>query len=67
RQRQMCIRDRWEAARAKHRPAAAPEDTDGDDAPGGALPFKHDTPKLGRNAQCHCGSGKKYKQCHGKA
>jgi len=22
------------------------------------------TPKTGRNAPCHCGSGKKYKQCH---
>jgi preprotein translocase subunit SecA len=22
--------------------------------------------KLGRNDPCHCGSGKKYKQCHGK-
>ncbi len=24
-------------------------------------------PKVGRNAPCPCGSGKKYKQCHGKA
>jgi preprotein translocase subunit SecA len=24
------------------------------------------TPKVGRNAPCPCGSGKKYKQCHGK-
>ncbi len=23
--------------------------------------------KIGRNEPCHCGSGKKYKQCHGKA
>ncbi|HNL25014.1 MAG TPA: SEC-C metal-binding domain-containing protein [Pseudomonadales bacterium] len=22
--------------------------------------------KVGRNAPCPCGSGKKYKQCHGK-
>ena len=22
-------------------------------------------PKLGRNDPCHCGSGKKYKNCHG--
>lgn len=22
-------------------------------------------PKLGRNDPCHCGSGKKYKRCHG--
>jgi len=24
-----------------------------------------DTPKVGRNAPCPCGSGKKYKHCHG--
>ncbi|MDB4120868.1 SEC-C metal-binding domain-containing protein [Gammaproteobacteria bacterium] len=24
-----------------------------------------DEPKLGRNDPCHCGSGKKFKQCHG--
>ena len=24
-------------------------------------------PKVGRNEPCPCGSGKKYKQCHGKA
>jgi uncharacterized protein len=26
---------------------------------------KRETPKLGRNDPCHCGSGKKYKHCHG--
>ena len=25
----------------------------------------HDTPKVGRNDPCPCGSGKKYKKCHG--
>jgi preprotein translocase subunit SecA len=25
-----------------------------------------DVPKVGRNDPCPCGSGKKYKQCHGK-
>jgi len=29
-------------------------------------PFKRETPKVGRNEPCPCGSGKKYKQCHGK-
>lgn len=29
--------------------------------------IKRDTPKLGRNDPCHCGSGKKFKACHGKA
>ncbi|PCI63917.1 MAG: preprotein translocase subunit SecA [Gammaproteobacteria bacterium] len=29
-------------------------------------PLKHGAPKLGRNDPCSCGSGKKYKKCHGK-
>ena len=28
--------------------------------------FKRETRKVGRNEPCPCGSGKKYKQCHGK-
>jgi preprotein translocase subunit SecA len=28
-------------------------------------PFVRDQPKVGRNEPCPCGSGKKYKQCHG--
>ena len=30
------------------------------------LPFVREEPKVGRNELCHCGSGKKYKHCHGK-
>ena len=29
-------------------------------------PLKNDTPKVGRNDPCPCGSGKKYKNCCGK-
>lgn len=29
-------------------------------------PFVRDVPKVGRNEPCPCGSGKKYKVCHGK-
>jgi preprotein translocase subunit SecA len=29
-------------------------------------PMLRDQPKVGRNDPCPCGSGKKYKQCHGK-
>lgn len=29
-------------------------------------PFVHKAEKLGRNDPCSCGSGKKYKKCHGK-
>ncbi|WP_201771606.1 SEC-C metal-binding domain-containing protein, partial [Pseudohaliea rubra] len=28
-------------------------------------PFTREQPKVGRNEPCPCGSGKKYKQCHG--
>jgi uncharacterized protein YecA (UPF0149 family) len=31
-----------------------------------ATPYRRDEPKLGRNDPCFCGSGKKYKKCHGK-
>ena len=30
-----------------------------------AATVKRETPKLGRNEPCWCGSGKKFKQCHG--
>lgn len=30
-------------------------------------PYKRATPKIGRNDKCHCGSGKKYKNCCGRA
>jgi preprotein translocase subunit SecA len=30
------------------------------------IPFKRDGRKIGRNEPCPCGSGKKFKQCHGK-
>lgn len=30
-----------------------------------ARTFKRDLPKVGRNEPCPCGSGKKYKKCHG--
>ncbi|CAM4427404.1 MAG: Protein translocase subunit SecA [Legionellaceae bacterium] len=30
------------------------------------IPFTRNTSKMGRNDPCPCGSGKKYKQCHGK-
>ncbi|MFN0137233.1 MAG: preprotein translocase subunit SecA [Phycisphaerae bacterium] len=40
---------------------------DGKDATPEPIPtFKRDQPRVGRNDPCPCGSGKKYKQCHGK-
>jgi preprotein translocase subunit SecA len=32
---------------------------------GEARPVRRSEPKVGRNDPCPCGSGKKYKKCHG--
>ncbi len=32
----------------------------------GQEPYRHETPKIGRNEPCPCGSGKKYKKCCGR-
>ncbi len=45
--------------------ALAPEDTAVADKPK-ERPFVREMGKIGRNDPCPCGSGKKYKQCHGK-
>jgi len=37
----------------------------GPPAAGPAMPFVRQVPKVGRNELCPCGSGKKYKHCHG--
>jgi preprotein translocase subunit SecA len=44
------------------RPAPPPLPT----ADGEPTPFVREQPKVGRNQPCPCGSGKKYKQCHGR-
>ena len=43
--------------------APRPARTGGDDAV--VKTIRRDMPKVGRNAPCPCGSGKKYKKCHG--
>jgi preprotein translocase subunit SecA len=65
---------REEAARQKmafeHAQASAVTDnaqTDpGDDSAEKPETVVRGAPKVGRNDPCPCGSGKKYKQCHGK-
>jgi preprotein translocase subunit SecA len=48
--------------------AEANADTNTDDEARGPKqqPFVRGAQKVGRNDPCPCGSGKKYKQCHGK-
>ena len=43
--------------------APKPARTGGDDAP--VATVRRDEPKVGRNDPCWCGSGKKFKKCHG--
>ena len=63
--------DRQQAATAKRggrpagRAAQLPQRADGE-AEVKAEPVRRDRPKVGRNDPCPCGSGKKYKKCHGK-
>jgi len=54
---------------ADFNPDAAPEELLAPTAAaegGSSQPMVNDFPKVGRNDPCPCGSGKKYKQCHGK-
>jgi preprotein translocase subunit SecA len=48
-----------------HDGARPPARVGGDDA--AVKTVRHDAPKVGRNEPCPCGSGKKYKKCHGAA
>ena len=54
----------------RHDEASAMQDVAGDDEDAvpemPAQPFVRDGRKIGRNEPCPCGSGKKYKHCHGK-
>mgnify|MGYP001602346516 FL=1 len=45
--------------------AGAPQE-EGDETAVAQRPVVRTQPKVGRNDPCPCGSGKKYKQCHGK-
>jgi preprotein translocase subunit SecA len=46
-------------------PGAGPGGAEPRSAAPGATPFVRQVPKVGRNELCPCGSGKKYKHCHG--
>jgi preprotein translocase subunit SecA len=51
------------AARSAAAGPPRPARTGGDDAP--VKTVRRDEPKIGRNDPCYCGSGKKFKKCHG--
>jgi preprotein translocase subunit SecA len=57
------IKDNTETEVIEERPELILSSSDGNDAP---VTIRRETPKIGRNDPCTCGSGKKYKNCHGK-
>jgi preprotein translocase subunit SecA len=57
-------RVRYQHANVSALGADLPEGEGG--APSPQIPYVRDGRKIGRNEPCPCGSGKKYKQCHGK-
>jgi preprotein translocase subunit SecA len=72
-QRRLEEAARQEKAQAQHQQFAGlenernePNEAETDNLGGMAQPFVREERKVGRNEPCPCGSGKKYKQCHGK-
>jgi preprotein translocase subunit SecA len=62
-QARMPMPDRAPARQPAPSPfAPRPARTGGDDV---VKTVRHDGAKVGRNDPCPCGSGKKYKKCHG--
>jgi preprotein translocase subunit SecA len=65
RQRKEEIARQLGASQSQH-PDAGSSDSASDDSPAKTEPMTRDGRKVGRNEPCPCGSGKKYKQCHGR-
>ncbi|MBA6412952.1 preprotein translocase subunit SecA [Parahaliea sp. F7430] len=59
---QLAFQHAQASGMAEETPAESPEAQ----SAASAQPFTREQPKVGRNEPCPCGSGKKYKQCHGK-
>ncbi len=57
------IKDNTETEVIEERPELILSSSDGSDNPG---TIRNESKKIGRNDPCSCGSGKKYKNCHGK-
>lgn len=68
-ERQRQAQAEQEQVQYRHDDASAlgnESNTEEQDAEAAEQPFVRDGAKVGRNDPCPCGSGKKYKQCHGK-
>ncbi len=56
----------YQHASAEGMPQAQAEGDSAEEGQTPAQPYQREQKKIGRNEPCFCGSGKKYKQCHGK-
>ena len=66
RRREAAEREKLAFQHAQSSALSSPEpEADNQSAAPAGQPFTREAPKTGRNAPCPCGSGKKYKQCHG--
>ena len=63
--RQEQENEKVEMQHAQASALSAPSEKEVVEAEGKAVPYVRDGKKVGRNDPCPCGSGKKYKQCHG--
>jgi preprotein translocase subunit SecA len=65
RRRRAPLRMQFRHAEVDALTGEAREEPDAQAAAAGTGPFVRDMRKVGRNEPCPCGSGRKYKQCHG--
>ncbi|MFD2229296.1 preprotein translocase subunit SecA [Alkalimarinus sediminis] len=65
--RREALAHQMEAAKTQHEKGSAiAQEGEQEEAQEQPEPFVRDGRKVGRNEACPCGSGKKFKQCHGK-
>ena len=65
--RREALAQQMETAKTQHDDGSAMSESDDAKTPDDQVePFVRDGRKVGRNEPCPCGSGKKFKQCHGK-
>jgi preprotein translocase subunit SecA len=64
-QQQMAAQQRRPRKTIESGGGAAPTESGGGDGDGDGKTVRRAEPKVGRNDPCPCGSGRKYKKCHG--
>ena len=63
---EQAAQERRAMARMAKNGGGMPQEAPKEDKKENHTPIRRDHPKIGRNDPCPCGSGKKYKNCHGR-